>query len=52
MNDISKRRNKMSLPRWTWWVIGAVIVLILFVVLKVDIHLGTSGFSISQNLVH
>lgn len=40
------------LPRFVWWIIGAVIVLIILVLLRVNIQLGSGGFSITQDLVH
>ena len=42
----------MQIPKFVWWIIGVLIVLVLMVVLKVDINLGSHGFSFTQNLVH
>ena len=42
----------MNLPKWAWYIIGAVVVLVILVVLKVNINLGHGGFSITQGLVH
>jgi bacteriorhodopsin len=41
----------MSLPRWAWWIIGAVIVLVVLVVFKFDFHAGPGGISVTQGLV-
>jgi hypothetical protein len=41
----------MKLPRFVWFVIWVVIVLIVLVVLKVNIHIGSEGFGITQGLV-
>jgi bacteriorhodopsin len=40
-----------ALPRWVWWIIGAVIVLVIVVLLKVNIHRGSNGAGITQDLV-
>lgn len=40
-----------NLPKFVWWIVGAVIVLIILVLLKLNIQLGSDGFSISQGLV-
>ena len=40
-----------QLPRWAWWVIGCCVVLIVVVLLKVNMTLGSGGFSITQGLV-
>ena len=40
------------IPRLVWWIAGALLVLVLVVVLKVDVHLGYNGASITQGLVH
>lgn len=44
--------NLPNLPRFVWWVIGVVIVLAIIVLLKVNIQLGSNGFSITQGVVH
>lgn len=41
----------MNLPKWAWWIIGAVVVLIVLVLFKVNINAGSGGFSITQGLV-
>lgn len=40
------------IPRFVWIIVWTVAVLILLVVLKVNIHLGSDGFGITQGLVH
>jgi len=42
----------MNIPKFVWWIIGAVLVLVVLVIFKVDISAGSGGFSISQGLVH
>jgi hypothetical protein len=40
-----------NLPRWAWWVIGWCIVLVVVVLLKVNMTLGSNGFTVTQGLV-
>jgi len=42
----------MKLPRWVWFIIGVVIVLITLTLLKVNIQVGSRGISVTQDLVH
>ncbi len=42
----------MNLPRWVWFIIWIVIVLVVCVLLKVNIHLGSEGFGVTQGIVH
>lgn len=41
----------MNIPRWVWFIIWVVIALIVLVLLRVNIHLGSEGFSVTQGLV-
>jgi hypothetical protein len=41
----------MNLPKWAWYIIWIVIVLVVLVLLKVNIRLGSEGFSVTQGLV-
>jgi hypothetical protein len=41
-----------NIPRWCWWIISVVIVLIVFVLLKVNVQIGINGFHLTQGLVH
>ena len=40
-----------GLPRWAWWIIGAAVVLIIAVVLKVNFSIGSDGIHLTQGLV-
>lgn len=42
----------MSIPRWAWWIIGVVIVLVVVVLLKVNFSIGSNGIHFTQGLVH
>ena len=42
----------MTVPGWARTIIWIVVVLVIVVLLKVDIHLGVSGVSITQGLVN
>ena len=42
----------MNIPKWAWFLIWVVIVLILLAVFKVNINLGSDGFSIHQGLIN
>lgn len=39
-------------PRWFWWILGVVLIIIICVVLKINVNLGSSGFSITQGIIH
>jgi hypothetical protein len=41
----------MKLPKWAIWILSAIIILIVVSVAKVNIHLGSDGFGITQGLV-
>lgn len=41
----------MNLPKWAWYIIWAAVILIVLVLLRINIQLGASGFSITQGLV-
>jgi hypothetical protein len=41
----------MKIPVWCWWIIWVVVLLIVLAVCKVNIHLGSEGFGITQGLV-
>ena len=41
-----------NLPKWFWYVLAVMIVLVLFVVLKINVSIGNGVFSVSQGLVH
>jgi bacteriorhodopsin len=40
----------VNFPKWAWWIIGAVVVLAVLWVLRVDMHLGVGGFSFTCGL--
>jgi len=42
----------MNLPKWLWTIVWIVVALIVLVLLRVNIHLGSEGFSITQGLVN
>jgi t-SNARE complex subunit (syntaxin) len=42
----------MNMPKWAWFIVWVVIVLIVLVVFKVNVNLGSNGFSITQGIVH
>jgi hypothetical protein len=42
----------MNIPRWLWYIIWICIALVVLVVLKVNIQIGSSGIGITQGLVH
>jgi hypothetical protein len=41
-----------QIPKWAWWILCAVVVLILLVLLKFSFSIGPEGINIHQNLVH
>jgi len=41
----------MNIPKFAWFIIWAVIVLVVLVVLKVNFHAGSEGIGITQGLV-
>ena len=41
----------MNLPKWVWFIIGFVVVLIVLALLKVNITMGGHGFAITQGIV-
>ena len=41
----------MNLPNWAWYIISIVVVLIVLVICKVNVSVGTSGLHITQGLV-
>ena len=41
----------MRLPKLAWWIIGIIIVLVIVVLLKVDISVGSGGLHITQGIV-
>lgn len=42
----------MNIPKWAWTIIWIVGVLIVLVLLKVNISIGSEGFHLTQGLVH
>ena len=40
------------LPRFVWFIIWIAVVLIVLVLLKINIHIGSEGIGVSQGLVH
>jgi hypothetical protein len=42
----------MNLPRWAIWIIGAVIVVVICVLLKVNFQIGSEGIHFTQGLIH
>lgn len=41
----------MNIPKWAWFIIWVLIILILLAVTKVDIHIGSNGISFTQGLI-
>jgi hypothetical protein len=42
----------VNLPKWAIWIIGAVIVVVVCVLLKVNLSIGSNGIHFTQGLVH
>ena len=42
----------IQLPKWAWTILAIVIIIIVFVVLRVDVSIGRSGFHVTQGLIH
>lgn len=41
----------IPLPRWTWWVIGVAVLLIIAALLKINFSIGSAGIHLTQGLV-
>ena len=42
----------MKLPNWAIWIIGAVIVVVVCVLLKVNLSVGSNGIHFTQGLIN
>jgi hypothetical protein len=42
---------QINFPNWMWWLIGAMIVVILCVVCKLNFNVGYEGIHFTQGLV-
>ena len=40
-----------NIPKWMWFVIGIVVLLIILALLKVNFQIGSDGISLKQNLI-
>ena len=40
------------MPGWGKFILWCVVILIVLVLLKVNLNIGSNGFSITQGLVH
>lgn len=41
-----------NIPRWCWWIIGLMLVIVLCVLLKINFSVGSDGIHFTQGLVH
>lgn len=41
-----------NIPKFVWWILWILIILILMVILKINISLGSGGFSFTQGLIN
>jgi len=42
----------MNIPKWAWTALWIILGLIIAVVLKVNVQVGSDGINITQKLVH
>ncbi len=42
----------INIPRWVWFIIGVVLVIVVCVLLKVNLSVGSNGIHATQDLVH
>jgi hypothetical protein len=42
----------LNFPNWVWWILGIVVIIIVCVVLKIDLNIGSHGLHITQGLVN
>lgn len=40
-----------NIPRWCWWIIGVMIVIVVCVLLRFNMSIGSEGIHITQGLV-
>ena len=40
-----------NIPWWFWWIIGVMLVIVVCVVLKFNISVGSQGIHATQDLV-
>ncbi len=42
----------IQFPQWVWWVLGAMLLLIVMGICKADFSVGASGIHFTQGLIH
>jgi hypothetical protein len=42
----------INLPKWFWWILAIVLIIIICVVFKINAHIGSEGLGVTQGLVH
>ncbi len=41
----------MNLPKWSLWIIGVMLVIVVCVLLKVNFNIGSQGIHVTQELI-
>lgn len=40
-----------NIPKWCWWILGVMLVIVVCVLLKFNISVGASGIHATQDLI-
>ncbi len=49
--DLTIEEGTMKFPNWVWWILGVMLLIIVCVVCKFNMSIGSEGIHITQGLV-